>query len=106
MQATIFSTAHALNRQAQRNLSADDVRFVLTHGRRIHSAGALHVVLGGRDIPGDKDLARRYGRLEGTVLVRHPSPDGLVLITTYRNRRGFKAVRAKQKYDRRVRSCH
>jgi hypothetical protein len=102
---TVVHTVHALSRQAQRNLSADDIQFVLAHGRRVHAAGALHVFLGGRDLPSDKALARRYGRLEGTVLVLHVSGDEFVLVTAYRNRRGLKAVRAKAKYDRRGTSC-
>ena len=105
MQPNVQRTVHALNRQAQRNLSDDDVRFVLAHGRRVHNAGALHVFLGGRDIPADKTLAQRYGRLEGTVLVLNCAAGEWTLITAYRNRRGLKAVRAKRKYDRRVISC-
>lgn len=92
-------TAHALNRRAQRNLSHDDIAFVLRYGRRYHCAGVLHVCLGRRDIPGDRELMRRYGRLEGTTLVLKPTCDGLVLVTAYRNRRSFKHVRAKRKYE-------
>ena len=98
----LLSTVHALNRQAQRNLSDDDVQFVLRYGRRIHSAGALHIFLGGRDIPSTKELAQRYGRLEGTVLVLAQLADELTLVTAYRNRRGLKAVRAKAKFNRRA----
>lgn len=104
MHPNISYTFHALNRQAQRNLSPDDVRFVLRHGRRVHNAGALHVFLARRDIPTNKMLAQRYGRLEGTTLVLHCVNGGWTLITAYRNRRGLKAVRQKTKYDRRVTS--
>ncbi len=106
MQLNIRYTAHAVSRSAQRNLSFDDVQFVLTHGRRTYCAGALHVFLARRDIPAEKALARQFGHLEGTVLVLSPTADNdLTLITAYRNRRGFKSVRAKAPYDRRVRSC-
>lgn len=105
MQPMLYPTAHALHRQAQRNLSDDDIQFVIEHGRRVYCAGALHVFLGGRDIPAGKAVARRYGRLEGTVLVLAGTADELVLVTAYRNRRGLKAVRAKAKYDRRARNC-
>lgn len=106
MHPTIHYTAHALSRSAQRNLSFADVEFVLAYGRRTYCAGALHVFLARRDIPADKGLHQRFGHLEGTVLVLVPS-DGndLTLVTAYRNRRGFKAVRAKAPYDRRTRSC-
>lgn len=105
MQPNVRRTVHALNRQAQRNLSDDHVQFVLAHGRRVHNAGALHVFLARRDIPANKMLAQRYGRLEGTVLVLHGTNDDWTLITAYRNRHGLKAVRAKRKYDRRVGAC-
>ncbi len=104
MQA-IHATGHARSRQAQRNLSDKDVQFVLTYGRRVFAAGALHVFLARRDIPTDRTLARRFGHLEGTILVLAPFDEGLVLITAYRNRRGLKAVRSKAKYRRTRSSC-
>lgn len=103
MQPTIRYTTHAAGRSARRNLSDDDVEFVLAHGRRVHRAGALHVFLAGRDIPADKAIVRRYGHLEGTMLVLSEDSGELVLITAYRNRRGFKAARTKSPYDRRAR---
>ncbi len=95
-------TAHAINRQAQRNLSPDDIDFVLRYGRRYHCAGVMHICLGRRDIPGERELTRRYARLEGTTLVLKATPDGPVLVTAYRNRRSFKQARAKQKFERRA----
>lgn len=103
MQPMIRYTAHALSRRAQRNLSIDDVEFVMRYGRRVRCAGALHVVLGGRDIPAGKVVARQYGHLEGTLLVLGTEDNDLTMITAYRNRRGFKAVRSKAVYDRRER---
>jgi hypothetical protein len=92
-------TRHAENRQAQRSLSLEDIRFVWEHGRRVRCAGALHIFLGKRDIPAERDVARRFDRLEGTTLVMDDTRDELVLITAYRNRRGFKQIRAKRKYE-------
>lgn len=102
---SVHYTAHALSRSARRNLSHADVQFVIEHGRRTYVAGALHIFLAGRDIPADKATDRRFGHLEGTVLVLTADADP-TLITAYRNRRGFKAVRAKATYDRRSRSSH
>ncbi len=93
-------TDHAVHRQAQRNLSDRDVRFVVEHGRRIYCAGALHIFLGQRDIPADRAIQRQFRRLEGTTLVMGMLDDALILITAYRNRRGFKQIRSKAKYDR------
>ena len=69
MHVTIRSTSHAQSGQARRNLSDQDVRFVFEHGRRMRCAGALHVFLGRRDIPADKEIHSRFAHLEGTMLV-------------------------------------
>ncbi len=100
MSMTLLYTGHAINRQAQRNLSCDDIEFVLQHGRRMRCAGAIHVFLGQRDIPQDKVSATRFGRLEGTTLVMDDCQEQAVLITAYRNRNGLKQIRAKTKYER------
>jgi hypothetical protein len=101
MDRTLLQTGHAVHRQAQRNLSDRDVQFVLEYGRRIYCAGVLHIFLAQRDIPSDKWIQRRYGRLEGTTLVMDTTDeDELVLITAYRNRRALKNIRSKAKYDK------
>lgn len=94
----IRNTYHAQVRQAQRNVSAADVDFILEYGRRIYSGGVLHVFLGRKDIPGD--VVRAVGHLEGTVLVMDDTYDEPVLITVYRNRKALKTIRSKQKYLR------
>lgn len=93
-------TKHAVLRQAQRNLTEQDIEFVYEHGRFIRSAGTLHVFLGRRDIPNDKHLHQRFGRLEGTTLVMDDGGRLPVLITTYRDRRASKSIRSKAKYRR------
>ncbi|GAC1645729.1 MAG: hypothetical protein NVS4B8_17410 [Herpetosiphon sp.] len=94
------TTWHCLQRQARRNVSSLDVEFVLRYGRRVRAAGALHVFLGRRDIPQDKETSSRFGHLEGTTLVMDDTGVDVVLITTYRNRRALKKIRSKAKYDR------
>ncbi len=98
---TIQPTHHVQLRQAQRNISDQDVAFVLHFGRRIHNAGALHVFLGRRDLPADRRLRRRFERLVGTVLVLCDDGETSVLVTAYRNRNALRELRRKQKYDRR-----
>jgi len=93
-------THHAQERQTQRNLSMDDVQFVWDNGRRYRCAGALHVFLGRRDLPGDKATYQRFAHLEGTTLVLDDQYINPVLITVYRNRRGTKQIRRKSKYER------
>mgnify|MGYP005837721161 CR=1 FL=1 len=102
MSDALIVTHHARHRGAQRNLSADDIAFVLQHGRRIWSGGAEHVFLARRDLPPERDLRRQFERLEGTVLVVDNVHDGTVLITAYRNRRALKHIRCKTKYARAV----
>src|SRR5690349_20459468 len=80
-ESMIRNTYHAQVRQAQRNVSAADVDFILEYGRRIYSGGVLHIFLGRKDIPGD--VVRNVGHLEGTVLVMDDTYDEPVLITLY-----------------------
>lgn len=93
---TTFS-AHASRRLAQRNLTADDVQYVYTHGRLHHTGKATFVHLGLRDIPREDRRDDRFRRLEGTVLVLDPTT-GCHLTTAYRNRqRGSRDIRRKLK---------
>lgn len=90
-------SAHAFERLAQRNLSAEDVRYVFVHGRRYHAGKALFVHLGRRDIPEDDLRESRWRRLEGTILVLDSST-GEHLTTAYRNRRsGSRDIKRKPK---------
>ena len=87
---------HAEHRMAQRNLCDDAVRFVLQYGQRYYKEGIIHVFLGARDIP--DDMYRRYGRLEGTIILVSPSS---TIITVYRNRKdGARNLRRKRKQAR------
>ena len=97
------ATYHAQIRQAQRNLSYDDVSFVLRYGQYLRCAGVLHVFLGRRNIPSDQDAYRQYAHLEGTILVLDDTYEAPTLITVYRNRQGLKSIRSKAKYNRRSR---
>ena len=101
MQRALRTTSHAVARQAQRHLSAQDIAFVIVHGLSVYNGGALHSFLRNRDIPRDKAGYRQFARLEGTTLVIKEAGDSAVLLTTYRNREDLKAIRRKGKYDRR-----
>jgi hypothetical protein len=90
-------SAHARRRLAQRNLNADDVQYVYTHGRLHHTGKATFIHLGLRDIPQADRRDDRFRRLEGTVLVLDPTT-GCHLTTAYRNRqRGSRDIRRKLK---------
>ncbi|MFN8472511.1 MAG: DUF4258 domain-containing protein [Anaerolineae bacterium] len=89
-------TAHAVQRMAQRNLSQDDVQFVLRYGQQLHRAGALFVYLRGKDIPKPERRNTSISRLEGTAIVL--SSDGEIVATVYRNReRGLSHIRRKSR---------
>lgn len=95
---------HVQQRMAQRNLSWEDIRFVLQHGQRWHKAGAIHVFLGSRDIP--YELRNRFARLEGTTVLVNPDSMDMI-ITVYRNRqRGTNQIRRKRKQRRKIHKAH
>lgn len=93
-------TNHAEQRMAQRNLSFEDVHFVLEHGEKLHRAGAVFFHLGKCNIP--KTQRRQVGRLEGTIVVL--SRDLPLILTVYRNRQGglghVKRKSARSRYAR------
>jgi len=93
---SLFSS-HAWHRLAQRNLSVEDVWFVIDHGVPINRAGATFFFLGKGNIPSDLRSKNQYARLEGTVVVTNS--DNHFVITVYRNRQtGFREIRSKETY--------
>jgi len=93
----ITMTAHASTRAAQRNLSPEDIDYVLEHGKKIHRGGACFFYLGEKDIKPEDRREDDIARLEGTILVLDPRMKAIV--TVYRNReKGLKEIRKKQPY--------
>ena len=91
---------HAVLRMAQRNISVDDLLYILERGERVHKTGITIYILRKRDILKNDLKKSEITRLEGTVVLTGFSQDGkLEVITMYRNRDGFRAVRYKAKYD-------
>ena len=89
---------------AQRNVSRDDLEYVLEHGKRIYTTGITVYILRKRDIPHEDRNRSTITRLEGTVVLTGFTQNGdLEIITTYRNKSAFKVFRAKAKYDNRKR---
>lgn len=89
-------SAHARERNSQRNIAMPDVEFVMRFGRQIHNGGALFVFLGHRDIPDNYRANDRFAKLEGIVLVI--SNDGRCLITVCKNKRGLRQIKKKCKH--------
>ena len=100
---SIFNlTQHAVLRMAQRNISLADLEYVLEHGERVHTTGVTIYILRKIDIPQNDRKKAEITRLEGTVVLTGFSEDGnLQVITVYRNKRAFRTLRGKAKYDNR-----
>ena len=93
---------HAVLRMAQRNISLDDLAYVLEHGERVHQTGVTIYILRKRDILQNDRKKSEITRLEGTIVLTGFFPDGnLEVITMYRNKDGFRTLRCKAKYDNR-----
>jgi hypothetical protein len=97
-QESYFVTDHARLRMEQRNLSAEDIAFILQHGSCLHRAGAIFYFLRRCDIPDDKQALDKYARLEGGTVVT--STHAPVIVTIYRNRRqGLRNIKRKVGHD-------
>jgi hypothetical protein len=100
LNSTLNLSRHAVLRMAQRNISIEDLLYVLKHGERVHRTGVTMYILRKRDIL-QKDRRRsEITRLEGTAVLTGFSQDGKVeVITIYRNKGSFRTFRGKKKYD-------
>ncbi len=93
-------TDHAMDRCAQRNLSDDDIAYVIRHGRVSYRAGAKLYFLAANDVPRADRRNERVSQLIGTSILTTMDNDRLVIITVYRNRKdGLKDHRKKRKFD-------
>lgn len=87
---------HSLVRMAQRNLSDEDVAYVLKHGKRWFGLGAMFHFLRRKDIPREDRSKAEITRLEGTALVINYDDEELV--TVWRNRQsGLPRIKRKPK---------
>lgn len=93
-------TDHARLRAAQRNLTMDALRYILTDGQEHRRTGVTFYVLSRRDIPAEDLRCSRVARLEGAVAL--VARDGAV-ITLYRNPTSIRTILRKAKYQSRPR---
>jgi hypothetical protein len=87
----------------ERNLSADEVSYVIQHGQVVRDkgqrAGARSYFLSSKRVPvADKADHRVQQLVNTTVLVDEVNG---VILTVYRNKNGLKDHSRKQKYNRR-----
>jgi metal-dependent hydrolase (beta-lactamase superfamily II) len=97
IQETFEFSHHARQRMAQRNVSMDQISFILEHGHADHCAGAILVTLRRKDIPKTLWAKDEFARLEGvTVVLSREVP---VVQTVWRNRQhGLRHIRHKPRY--------
>ncbi len=97
---TINTTAHAEYRKAQRNLSDQDINYVLLYGQIFHKAGAVITHLREKDIPKADQADQRRQKLTGVTVVMTTEGERKVL-TIYRNRRfGLQHIKRKPNYTK------
>jgi hypothetical protein len=88
---------HSFLRATQRNLSVEEIDYVVCYGQLFHRAGVEFYFLCRKDLPSTDQGNARYQRLVGTAVVL--SRDGRTIITTWRNpRNGLKRIKCKPEY--------
>lgn len=94
---SIRLTPHAEFRLAQRNLSAEEIGYVLLHGQTWHKAGAIIIHLSEKDVPKSDQSNQRWRKLIGTTVVMTTEEERL--LTAYRNRcSGLQHIKRKPDY--------
>lgn len=90
-------SVHAVKRAARRNLSQEDIGYVLRNGSKLYRAGACFYYLCGKDIPVKDRGEDTFARVEGTIVVLDAKQK--MVVSVYRNReKGLKTIRSKQDY--------
>jgi hypothetical protein len=93
---SILLSTHAEIRAAQRNLSPEDITYIIQNGSRMHNAGAVFCQLRQKDIAPDTPGNHRHRQLAGTTVVMCSC--GRYVITLYREEKAFHRDSRKQKY--------
>lgn len=100
-------SAHAHQRAAQRNVSVEEIKYIVKHSKRIRRTGVIFHQFRKKDLPDGKHLKSRYERLVGTTVV--VCKCGRHVVTLYRNGEAFHNDSRKPKYnnqpDKDCRSC-
>jgi hypothetical protein len=92
-------SSHALHRSAQRNISEEDIEFIIQNGDRLHRTGVIFCQLRHRNIPVDTPGNHRGWKLVGTTVVLCKC--GLYVVTLYREKKAFQRDSRKAKYNQR-----
>jgi hypothetical protein len=90
-------SSHARHRSAQRNLSDEDIDFIVQHGQHVHRTGVIFCQLRHKDLPTQIPGNHRYRQLVGTTVVLCRC--GHYIVTLYREAKAFHRDRCKRKYN-------
>ena len=90
---------HAARRAVQRNLSEDEIDFLLEHGQLVHNTGVIFCRLRHKDIPSELPRNSRYRRLVGSTAILCRC--GYYVVTVYREQQAFKMDDSKTAYSQR-----
>src|SRR5215468_6270895 len=93
----IILSEHAIQRSAQRNVSFEEIAFIIENGRLMRNAGVNFRQLREKDLPDTLPRNHGYRRLIGTTVVLCKC--GLFVVTLYREEEAFRKDRRKTKYS-------
>lgn len=92
-------TKHANLRMCQRNLSTEDVEFIVRYAKPKYRTGVRFYRLVQKDLPKDLSGSSSFRRLVGTTVLVCQCE---CVITAYRNDKAHKRDRRKSNYDTRL----
>src|SRR5215813_7977751 len=93
----VILSEHALQRSAQRNVSLDEIAFIIEHGKLMRNAGVSFRQLREKDWPDTLPRNHYYRRLIGTTIVLCKC--GSFVVTLYREEEAFRRDQRKARYN-------
>ena len=97
MKVDIILSDHAAQRSAQRNVSIEEILFIIQHGKLMRNAGVSFRQLRDKDWPDELCGNHPYRRLIGTTVVLCKC--GLFVVTLYREQDAFRKDQRKHRYN-------
>lgn len=96
--AQLMFTDHAVLRCSQRNITPEEVLYILHYGQKRHRTGVRYYRLRWCDVPREDRAKQRIAQLVGSSVLTDGA--GRVIITVRRNEEAWKRDRRKTKYRR------
>ena len=93
----IILSEHAIQRAMQRNVSFNEINFIIQHGKLLRNAGVSFRQLREKDWPDSLPGNHAYHRLIGTTVVLCKC--GLFVVTLYREEEAFRKDKRKTRYN-------